>query len=46
MQLGGRPVGPVQLTYGDGTSFIRLRTVNPDAIAVLHAAPSAGRQLP
>jgi X-Pro dipeptidyl-peptidase len=31
MQLGGRPVGPVQLAYGGADSFLRLRRVHPKA---------------
>jgi hypothetical protein len=45
MQLGGRPVGPVRLTYGDGTSFVRLRRVDPDPSQFFTPPPPAGRQL-
>jgi predicted acyl esterase len=46
MQLGGRPVGPVLLSYGGGTSFMRLRRVDPDESQFFTPPPASGRQLP
>jgi predicted acyl esterase len=46
MQLGGRPVGPVQLAYGGETSYMRLRTVRPDSSRFFVPPPPEGRQLP
>jgi X-Pro dipeptidyl-peptidase len=31
MQLGGRPAGPVELSFGDGTSFMRFASPKPKA---------------
>jgi X-Pro dipeptidyl-peptidase len=46
MQLGGRPAGPVQLAYGGGTSFMRLRTVAPRASKFFVPPGPEGHQLP
>jgi hypothetical protein len=31
MQLGGRPAGPVELSFGGGTSFMRFASPKPKA---------------
>jgi X-Pro dipeptidyl-peptidase len=46
MQLAGRPVGPVRLAYGNGTSFLRLRKVKPKRSQFFTPPPAEGNQLP
>jgi predicted acyl esterase len=46
MQLGGRPVGPVELSYGNGTSSFRFRRVHPKASKFFTPPTAEGHQLP
>jgi len=46
MQLPGRPVGPVELSYGAGTSFLRFNRARPKASQFFTPPGPEGRQLP